>query len=303
MTEREWVDYRRMADRPVEVMHAHFERHVYDLHSHETYSFGLTEFGAQTFDCRGATRTSAAGMVMAFNPDEPHDGHSTTELGFTYWIAHIGSELITDLLSDRAGRATGLPLFADPVLRDPVLSSALHRLCASLIGPATELAADEALAASVAALVQRGTRTPTRTAVVPAGSAADIARRVRAVLHDRYLDPISMDDLAEAAECSRFALYRAFRTNYGLAPSDYQRLLRLRTARRLIAAGRPISQAAIDAGFADQAHLTRWFRRCYGITPGVYFEGGQGSTGSSVAPVNVTKSGPSVKLSEVSSPM
>lgn len=112
-----------------------------------------------------------------------------------------------------------------------------------------------------------------------------------------------MDDLAEAAECSRFALYRAFRTNYGLAPSDYQRLLRLRTARRLIAAGRPISQAAIEAGFADQAHLTRWFRRCYGIAPGVYFEGGQGPTGSSVAPVNVTKSGPSVKLSEVSSPM
>ncbi|WP_330250162.1 AraC family transcriptional regulator [Nocardia sp. NBC_00565] len=274
MTEHEWVDYRRMADRPVEVMHAHFQRHVYDLHSHETYSFGLTEFGAQTFDCRGATRTSAAGMVMAFNPDEPHDGHSTTELGFTYWIAHIGPELITDLLTDRAGRPTGLPLFADPVLPDPVLSAALSRLCASLIGPATELAADEALAAAVAALVQRGSRKTAKAAVMQDGSASEIARRVRAVLHDRYLDPISMDDLAEAAECSRFALYRAFRTNYGLAPSDYQRLLRLRAARRLIAAGRPISAAAVEAGFADQAHLTRWFRRCYGITPGVYLEAG-----------------------------
>ncbi|MEU0499806.1 AraC family transcriptional regulator [Nocardia sp. NPDC005998] len=274
MTEHEWVQYRRMTDRPVEVMHAHFERHVYDPHSHETYSFGLTEFGAQTFHCRGATRTSTVGMVMAFNPDEPHDGHSTTELGFTYWIVHIGSELITDLLTDRMGRPTGLPLFADPVLPDPLLSAALGRLCASLIGPATELAADEALAGSVAALVQRGTRTPTKTSVVQAGSAADIARRVRAVLHDRYLDPISMDDLAETTECSRFAMYRAFRANYGLAPSEYQRLLRLRAARRLIAAGEPISEAAVAAGFADQAHLTRWFRRCYGITPGVYLAAG-----------------------------
>ncbi|MEV4128024.1 AraC family transcriptional regulator [Nocardia sp. NPDC049707] len=193
-------------------------------------------------------------------------------------------------------------MFADPVLRDPVLTAAPGRLCASLIGPATELAADEALAASVAALVQRGVRTPTRTAVIQAGSAADIARRVRAVLHDRHLDPISMDDPAEAVECSRFALYRAFRANYGLAPSDYQRLLRLRTARRLFAAGRSISEAAIEAGFADQAHLTRWFQRCYGITPRVYSEAVQ-STGSSVASVNVTKYGPSVKLSEVSSPM
>jgi len=28
--------------------------------------------------------------------------------------------------------------------------------------------------------------------------------------------------------------------------------------------------AAAEAGFADQAHLTRWFRRYYGVTPGAY---------------------------------
>ncbi|MBF6466476.1 AraC family transcriptional regulator [Nocardia beijingensis] len=264
----EWVRYRRMPNRPVELMRAHFERHVYHAHSHETYSFGCTEFGAQSFDCRGAARTSAAGMVMAFNPDEPHNGHSSTEAGFTYSIVHIGAELVTDLLSDQAGRPAGLPLFAEPVLRDPVLTAALRRLSAALSGPATELAADEALAASVAALARRAARRPLVRSTAEPGAA--IAHRVRAVLDDRYLDPLSMDDLVEASGASRFALYRAFRANYGLAPSDYQRLLRLRAARRLIAAGRPVAEAAAAAGFADQAHLTRWFRRCYGITPGVY---------------------------------
>ncbi|WP_378733782.1 AraC family transcriptional regulator [Nocardia brasiliensis] len=272
MAEREWVTYRRMPNRPVEVMRAHFERHVYHPHSHETYSFGLTQFGAQSFDCRGASRVSAAGMVMAFNPDEPHDGHSTTELGFTYSIVHIGTELVTDLLSDQAGRPTGLPLFAEPVLPDPLLSAALNRLCASLIHPAAELAADEALAASVAAMVRRGARRPlvSSSATLDHSAGADIARRVRAVLDDRYLDPLSMDDLVDATGCSRFALYRAFRAKYGMAPSDYQRQLRLRAARRLIAAGRPVAEAATESGFADQAHLTRWFRRSYGITPGLY---------------------------------
>src|SRR5712691_11978302 len=72
---------------------------------------------------------------------------------------------------------------------------------------------------------------------------------------------ISASDLAAATGRSRFTIHRAFTAMYGIAPSDYQRQLRLRAARRLIAQGLPLSDAAIQAGFADQSHLTRWFSR------------------------------------------
>ncbi|MFD0535866.1 helix-turn-helix domain-containing protein [Actinomadura luteofluorescens] len=65
-------------------------------------------------------------------------------------------------------------------------------------------------------------------------------------------------------------MYRAFRREYGMAPSDYQRQLRLRAARRLLARGDAIGDVAARTGFADQSHLTRWFVRCYGTTPGGY---------------------------------
>jgi hypothetical protein len=61
----DWSRYWRSADEPLEAMHAHFREHVYHRHSHDTYSFGVTESGAQSFTCRGAAYTSAAGMVMA----------------------------------------------------------------------------------------------------------------------------------------------------------------------------------------------------------------------------------------------
>jgi len=77
-------------------------------------------------------------------------------------------------------------------------------------------------------------------------------------------------DLATATGRSRFAVHRAFTHVYGMPPSDYQRQLRLREARALIAAGTPISEAAALAGFADQSHLSRWFVRYYGVTPGRY---------------------------------
>ncbi|GGX75703.1 helix-turn-helix domain-containing protein [Streptomyces hiroshimensis] len=63
---------------------------------------------------------------------------------------------------------------------------------------------------------------------------------------------------------------RGFRAAYGFASSEYQGDLRLRRARALLAEGTAPSTAAAEAGFADQAHLTRWFTRTYGVTPASY---------------------------------
>ncbi|WP_275431268.1 helix-turn-helix domain-containing protein [Klebsiella pneumoniae] len=41
-------------------------------------------------------------------------------------------------------------------------------------------------------------------------------------------------------------------------------------ARRLIAAGTPLAEAAFAGGFADQSHMTRVFVRRYGVSPGAY---------------------------------
>ncbi|GHF78493.1 AraC-like DNA-binding protein [Amycolatopsis bartoniae] len=257
----DWASYWRAPDRPLEAMHAHFERHVYHRHSHETYSFGVTETGTQAFTCRGAARASVAGMVMAFNPDDPHDGRAAQEDGFTYRIVHIGPELVAEVLRDTGDRTVGLPLFAEPVLCDHALADALRRLHGSL--SESRLAQDEALHATVRALVRRASTRPIRTHS-PSGE----VRRARELLEAAYAEDLRAEDLAHVAGCSRFALHRAFVAAYGLAPSDYQRQLRLRAARRLLTEGRTPAEVAASTGFADQSHLTRWFKRYYGVTPG-----------------------------------
>jgi len=257
-------------------MHAHFSGHVYHRHSHETYSLGVTESGAQGFTCRGAGHVSTAGLVMAFNPDETHDGHAAAGNGFTYRMIHMTPDVLTDMLADLAGAHATMPLFAAPVITDPALAGAVRRLHRSLTGPATPLERSERLAA-VAALAARhsagaghASRQGAGAAGLTARDRARAAARVRAFLSDGDAAQATLTDVAEAAGCSRFAAYRAFRSRFGLSPSDYQRQLRLRAARRALAGGAAVADAAAATGFADQAHLTRWFRRCYGITPGAY---------------------------------
>jgi AraC-like DNA-binding protein len=270
-TSSDWASYWRSASEPIEAMYAHFSGHVYHRHSHDSYSFGVTESGAQGFRCRGGSHASTAGQVMAFNPDDPHDGHAASGGGFTYRMIHIGPGLLADTLADITGMARALPLFTEPVLADPALAAGLRRLYAALTGPATPLAEGEQLSRVAAAAARHGSGgRQTRPEVLRARDVTAVAGRVRAFLHARYADPVTGADVAAAGGCSRYAAYRAFRARYGLAPSEYQRGLRLRAARLALAEGATAAEAAATAGFADQAHLTRWFRRWYGITPGAY---------------------------------
>jgi AraC-like DNA-binding protein len=166
-----------------------------------------------------------------------------------------------------------------PAKQDAALARALLRLAAALEpggGAEGELARYERLADVTRHAARHA---PPQRALyrhsVSRQASMDVATRMRDLMHDAGIAPpgaaaLTMDDLAEAAGCSRYAAYRAFRDAFGLAPSDYQRQLRIRAARRLLAAGTAPVIVAVEAGFADQAHLTRWFRRHYGVTPAAF---------------------------------
>ena len=252
----DWVRYFRTDERPVEAMHAHFTSHVYHRHAHESYSFGVTESGAQAFSCRNDRHVSSAGMVMAFNPDDPHDGHSGSAGGFTYRMVHVWPSAFDG----------PLPLFRAPVLDDPGAAAAVRRLFGAVAGPSSPLERDERLDTAVRRLWRHAVSQPPARDQAPVA----VATQIRSFLHDHAVIDVTADDLAAVVGCSRFAAYRAFVSAYGVSPSDYQRQLRIREARRLLAAGVAPARAAAEAGFADQPHLTRWFRRYYGITPAAY---------------------------------
>jgi transcriptional regulator GlxA family with amidase domain len=82
---------------------------------------------------------------------------------------------------------------------------------------------------------------------------------------------IGVDDFAEIARLSPGHFARAFRATVGEAPYAYLIRARIEYAQQLIlSTDRPLAEIALDCGLADQAHMTRLFRRIVGVSPGAW---------------------------------
>ncbi len=77
----------------------------------------------------------------------------------------------------------------------------------------------------------------------------------------------SLNALASAVGLSPGRLMHAFTTSIGVPIRPYLAWLKLQRAAAAITTGTPLSQAAHAAGFADAAHMSRTFRRMFGISP------------------------------------
>ncbi|HLQ37724.1 MAG TPA: AraC family transcriptional regulator [Planctomycetota bacterium] len=94
--------------------------------------------------------------------------------------------------------------------------------------------------------------------------------QARTILDQRFQESLTLTWLAQAVEVHPGHLARAFRRHYGTTVGDTLRELRLTHARRRLESAAALRDIAHDAGFADQSHFTRTFRRATGMTPAQY---------------------------------
>lgn len=107
-------------------------------------------------------------------------------------------------------------------------------------------------------------------AVPEAGLGAALARRLADHLERNGMEPLTLRALEDETGLSPYSIIRAFRRDVGTTPHAFLMHLRVRHAARLLVAGESIVAAAAEAGFADQSHFTRHFKRAFGMTPGRY---------------------------------
>jgi AraC-like DNA-binding protein len=212
---------------------------------------------------RGEERIVKPGSIQLMEPGEVH---RTTEVSepasfFVAWWSPDTMERAAEELGLGAGRVH----FTRAQLDRADTTAALGRLHRAVNDSATRLEIDQLHTRSTQLLLEQAAE---RSPLSPRlGRHHPSVKRAVELLRDVYARSVTLDDLAEAARLSKFHLARCFRETVGMAPHQYQKLLRLQAGRRLLEAGASVRVVAERTGFADAAHFARAFRAWLGVSP------------------------------------
>jgi AraC-like DNA-binding protein len=242
----------------MERIEAWFHGPAYAMHRHDTYAIGRTLAGVQRFNYRRSCRDSLPGNTMVLHPDEAHDGQAGTLEGFRYRMIYVEPVLLQNILGGR-----GLPFLEGGISTDPRLAAATEALLAHSEHGFEPLEQNERLlelAHALAAVTARPVRQPKGDYLA--------TRRALDFLQAHSTRVVALEELEAATGRDRWSLSRDFRLYYGTSPYRYLTMRRLRAVQRSLLAGLSLAHSAMDAGFADQSHMSRHFLKTFGLTPG-----------------------------------
>lgn len=260
---------RYWADRQVRglsLLHADFTRHDYAPHSHDALVIAATELGGAEFRSRGQVGEARTRSLMVFNPAEPHAGRMGRSRRWRYRALYFDALALGDLRQMLDLRA--VPYFTDNLVADPELVRSFLALHRALEAGDEPQGAREALVSSLGELFRRHATGNGRALTGPRDGV--LLARVQAEMRARLGEALGLDELGRVAGLTPFQLIALFKRGTGLTPHAYLTQLRLARAMEQLDAGRPIAEAALNAGFYDQSALHRHFRRVHGFTPMQY---------------------------------
>lgn len=224
----------------------------------QTYDYGPGEYLVTSIDL------PVVGRFTRASPEHPALG-----FGMTLAAPAIAELLLAGQAPRRPARATP----ATPALAlnrvSPELLDAVVRLLRLLDRPRDLVMLGPMVRREILWLLITGPQGDTVRQLGLADSNLTLISRAVQWIRDNIAEPMRVEDLARIAGLSVSAFHRNFHAVTGSSPLQFQKHLRLHTARQLLASPDPdVAQIAHNVGYDSPSQFNREYRRLFGMPPG-----------------------------------
>lgn len=242
----------------------------FPVHMHDYYVFCFIEKGLQSFSYGKIKHLTPPGGLILLNPGDAHTGEPADEFGFEYRAIYPTIFHMEEALSELSGKRLNPPFFPKVRIDDLELVRsvrALHRALTTETNPMER----EALFLLVLsqAITKYSEMYPTAIAI---GKGRHAVKQACNYIREHATDGITLTEVAEHVNLSRYYFLRVFHETVGMPPHAYLESVRISKAKQLLEKGLPLNQVAHESGYSDQSHFTNRFKRLIGITPGQYVQ-------------------------------
>ncbi|OGB50236.1 MAG: hypothetical protein A2496_14850 [Burkholderiales bacterium RIFOXYC12_FULL_60_6] len=237
----------------------------YRKHTHAEYSIGIVDEGEAVFHHPSGPQKVQAGSVVLIEPNIIHACNPSQQQVWSYRMLFVEANWLHAQVATQQNRVEPVTAlhFASRTLHDPATSRWVDQLCQPSVTEADAVQQTQQLAQWLASILQPGAASDQPQFPV---SLEPALQRV----HGGLDMSVTVGELARHCGMSPSQFTRRFKGAMGLAPAQYLQNLRVNGARRLIAGGALLAEAAHAMGFADQAHMQRAFKQRHAMTPGGY---------------------------------
>jgi AraC-like DNA-binding protein len=253
---------------PSQLLRATYVTHRFAPHAHEELAIGVVEAGTLRTRIGSPTIVAPAGSLIAVNPGVIHTGEPVDRAGYRYRMLYLGREVLEHLTERFLEGSSSAARMLQSRIEDSRLAARLARVHASYETEEDRFTSESLLVDVIGELFARHAEAPRAT--TEDATNGRVVRIVREYLEDQCTRVVTLAELAALTGLSPFYVSRTFRAAVGVPPYAYLSLARVRRARALIDRGHPPSAVTHEAGFSDQSHFTKQFKRVVGIPPGQY---------------------------------
>lgn len=235
----------------LELLNAKSHTIDFPFHTHDTFNIALildTTFNTKLND---KFLKAPKGSLSITNPNEVHATPCDQDLGNSFFTYYVSPEAFKDFNG-------GKPVFfEDKIIYNQNLFNELYFLTS--VYHKDEITFENRLIIALKSLISK------YASINPISYNTN--KLFQCFINETKFDTFSLDKTAAQFGINKYKFIRLFKQETGLTPNNFVLLKKIEQSKKMLKAGKPIFDVAIDCGFYDTSHFYKNFLRFTGVNP------------------------------------